>query len=158
MSYFDKFDAQEAKLENIMEANGLLYQFNTSAYPITLTITPNEAPDEQMALYENKADDASSKDAKLVLSFPVGEIGVRVYGRLIISDALLGKIKNQGKKMRDLWLQANFASVMDDAEHTSSDKNVPDMVGYDEEQLPGDFKEFFEDDDAADDGDSEADE
>lgn len=149
MSYFDKFEAQETKLENIMEANHLLHKFDTSTYPITLTITPNESPDEQTALYETEAGDSSSKDAKLVLSFPVGEIGVRVYGRLIISDALLGKIKNQGKKMRDLWLQGNFASMMTDTKRTS-DSEVPEKVGYDSEALSPDFKEFFEDDSSED--------
>lgn len=115
MSYFDKFTAQEEKLDNLLSKNELLYDFDTDSCPITLTVFPNAAPDSQMAMFEQSADGISSKDAKLVFQFPVGEIGVRVYGRLIISDALMGKIKNQAKKMRDLWLQADFAARMEQA-------------------------------------------
>lgn len=115
MSFFDKFTAQEEKLDKLLSKNELLYDFDTGSYPITLTVFPNAAPDSQMAMFEQSTDGVSSQGAKLVFQFPVGEIGVRVYGRLIISDALMGKIKNQAKKMRDLWLQADFAARMEQA-------------------------------------------
>ena len=144
MSYFDKFEAQQAKLENTMEANGLLHKFCTDKYPMSLTISQNQAPEAQMALYEqDSGDGVSSRDAKLVLTFPVGEIGVRVYGRLIISDALMGKIKNHGKKMRDLWLQANFATSLME-ERKKQNPEEPDAPV--DEAPEGDFEEFFEDD------------
>lgn len=113
MGYFDKFDAQETKLENILEDKCLLHKFRTDTYPMSLTITQNQDPEAQMEMYSNETDGVSSKDAKLVLLFPVGEIIVRMYGRLIIPDTLLNKIKNCGKKMRDLWLQGDYARRME---------------------------------------------
>ena len=135
MGYFDKFDAQEAKLENTLADKHLLHEFNATRYPMTLTITQNQAPDEQMALYDESSDGVSSQDAMLVLTFPVGEIGVRVYGRIIIPDTLLSKIKNIGKKMRDLYLQADYARRMELAGRcdTSSDGGTVESDDEDEE-------------------------
>lgn len=113
MNYFEKFEAQEQKLENILDDKCLLHQFRTDTYPMYLTISQNQTPDAQMTLYNQDSSGVSSQDAKLVLTFPVGEIGVRVYGRLIIPETLLNKIKNCGKKMRDLWLQGDYARRME---------------------------------------------
>ena len=141
--YFDKYEAQANKMENLMAKNGLLHTFSTNTYPITMTVQPNTAPDEQMVMFETASDGVSSQDAKLVLQFLVGEIVVRAYGRLIISDALMGKIKNQAKKMRDLWLQADFAARMEQAGGGSTSADC----GPDEEPEGADFEEFFEDED-----------
>ena len=113
MNYFEKFNAQKEKLDNLMEEHSLLAKFNTTSYPISLYVTQNQSLDAQMALYSTETDSVSSKDARLVLTFPVGEISVRIYGRLVMADALLNKIKNCGKKMRDLWQQAEFAARME---------------------------------------------
>lgn len=144
MGYFDKFEAQETKLENILEDKGLLYQFRTYTYPMSLTISQNQDPSAQMELYSTETDGVSSKDAKLVLTFPVGEIGVRVYGRLIIPDTLLGKIKNCGKKMRDLWLQGDYARRME-----SVGRSTP------EEEDAYSFEERVEDDEENESEDAE---
>lgn len=150
MNYFEKFNAQSDKLAKIMDANDLLHTFNTKTYPITLTITQNQAPDAQMSLLENAPEEGvSSQDARLVLTFPVGEIGVRVYGRLVIADTLMNKIMNHGKKMRDLWLQGYFAAQM----ASGNKQNTDTAAGDTDEQADGDFDEFFEDDaDLPDDG------
>ena len=133
MNYFDKFDAMDAELENTLADKYLLHKFSADSYPMSLTITQNQTPDAQMALYEQDEDGVSSRDARLVLTFP----GVRVYGRLIIPDALLSKIKNFGKKMRDLYLQGDYARRMEaagrlyvaaagcDYEHDGSDEDEP---------------------------------
>lgn len=157
MGYFDKFDAQEAKLENTLSDKYLLHEFRADRYPMTLTITQNQAPDSQMALYENDVDGVSSQDAKLVLTFPVGEIGVRVYGRLIIPDALLSKIKNIGKKMRDLYLQADYARRMELAGRCTSnpDAGTVESDDGDEDDAPGDdeaFAGFYDEDKTEKDG------
>ena len=148
MNYFEKFTAQSDKLANIMDANDLLHTFNTKTYPIILTITQNQAPDAQLSLLENAPEEGvSSQDARLVLTFPVGEIGVRVYGRLVIADTLMNKIMNHGKKMRDLWLQGYFAAQM----ASGNKQNITPAA--DDEQADGDFDEFYEDDaDLPDDG------
>lgn len=113
--YFSEFEVQQAKLEALLDDNNLLHEFATDAYPITLTIRPNVVPDAQMAMYAQATDGMSSRDAKLVFQFLVGEINVRVYGRLIISDALMSKIKGQAKKMLLLWLQGDHAARMEQA-------------------------------------------
>lgn len=118
MNYYEKFSAQNEKLTNILDEHHLLHTFKTNAYPMTLTVQVNQAPGEQMALYEDSDEGVSSRDAKLVLTFPVGEIGVRVYGRLIIPETLMNKIKNCGKKMRDLYLQGEFATRMENKART----------------------------------------
>ena len=130
MNYFEKFEAQEQKLENILEDKCLLHKFSTNTYPMYLTISQNQTPDAQMALYNNDTDGVSSQDAKLVLTFPVGEIGVRVYGRLIIPDQLLNKIKNCGKKMRDLWLQGDYARRMEGWSKPSAEEQEPLEESY----------------------------
>lgn len=119
MNYFDKYTAREEKLENLLSKNELLHDFDTDSYPITLTIYPNATPDAQMAMYRQSTDGVSSQDAKLVLQFFVGEIGVRVYGRMVISDELYNQIKNQATKMCSLWLQADFAARMEQAGYAS---------------------------------------
>ncbi len=113
MNCFYKYEAEAEKMETLLIENGLLFDFNTETYPLTMTVQPNTTPDEQMAMFEQATDGVSSQDAKLVLQFPVGEIVVRVYGRLVISDNLLNKIKNQAKKMHYLWLQGYFATYME---------------------------------------------
>ena len=148
MNYYEKFEAQQDKLANVLEANGLLHKFKTDSYPMVLTITQNTAPDVQMALYETETDGVSSRDAKLMLTFPVGEIGVRTYGRLIISDALMSKIKNHGKKMRDLFLQGYYASSMRPERQLFTAPE--DSEDEDEGENVVDFKEFFEPDDGED--------
>ena len=136
-NYFEKFEAQEQKLENILEDKCMLHKFRTDTYPMTLTISQNQTPDAQMDLYNQQEDGVSSQDAKLVLTFLVGEIGVRVYGsRLIIPDTLLSKIKNCGKKMRDLWLQGDYARRME------AFNKQPDDDG----DRPEDYQESIEDD------------
>lgn len=134
MSYFTKYAEQEEKLDALLAKNELLYDFNTQSYPITLTVYPDTTPDAQMAMFGKSTDGVSSQDARLVFQFFVGEIGVRVYGRLVISDELMDKIKNQAKKMRDLWLQADFAARREQAEYTQKPTGSVEDDDEDEEE------------------------
>lgn len=153
MGFFDKYNEQKNKLDNILEENYLLCTFNTKSYPLTLTVVPNQTPDAQMALYETEKDGVSSQDARLVLTFPVGEVGIRIYGRLIISDNLMNKIKNNGKKMRDLYLQGYYATQMKERGPSPVDMETEDED--DTEQDAGNFAEFMEPDTAAEEPDTE---
>lgn len=140
--YFDKFHEQDKKLTKLLAENLLLHTFKADGYPITLTVQPNTTPEAQMALFETSEDGVSSQDASLVFQFPVGGICWRVHGRLIIDDALLNKIKNHGKKLRDLWLQADFAVRAEQAGY-----KAPPAAMTAETQAPresADFAEFFE--------------
>lgn len=149
--YFTDFNSVDSKLVELLEDNQLIRKFNTDAYPITLTITPNVSPEAQMAMYSMAEYGASSRDAKLVLSFPVGEIGLRIVGRLIISDALMNKIKGLAKKMHYLYLQAQFAMLSENVAfpkvHTldaeEDEIETDDMDGDSERD---EFDEFFDED------------
>lgn len=135
--YFSEFEAQQAKLEALLDDNNLLHEFVTDAYPITLLIRPNVVPDAQMAMYAQATEGVSSRDAKLVFQFLVGEINVRVYGRLIISDALMSKIKGQAKKMLLLWLQGDHAARMEQLGYATQEAE-------DDGSNVTDFDEFYE--------------
>lgn len=157
MGYFDKFDAQETKLENTLSKNYLLHEFDTTRYPMTLTITQNQSPDAQMALYDQDDGDVSSQDAKLVFTFFVGAVGMRTYGRLVIPDDLLTKIKNIGKKMHSLYLQGDFARRMEQAGRcdAASYGGTVESDDGDEDEETGDdeaFAGFYGDPEAGGDG------
>ena len=139
MNYFKEFEAIASKLNELLAENMLTYKFSTAAFPITLTITPDASMDAQMTMYEQSDDGMSSSDAKLVYSFKVNEIAVRVYGRLIITEALMNKIKGLAKKMHYVWLQCYFADSI------STDK--PQVSSQDEadEDTEPDFGEFYDD-------------
>ena len=115
MDYFKEFQTQRDKLETLLDENNLLHEFATDDYPITLTIRPSAVPDAQMAMFAQATEGVSSSDARLVFQFLVDEINVRIYGRLVISDALMSKIKGQAKKMLLLWLQADHAARVEQA-------------------------------------------
>ena len=96
------------KLEQLLAENGLVYTFTRSSYPVVLSISPNTGLENQMELYTTNDNDVSSRDAKLMFIFQDGDITIRTDSRLVISDALMGKIKNHAKKMHYLFLQAFF--------------------------------------------------
>ena len=131
--YFSEFEAQQEKLEKLLDENNLLHEFAVDDYPITLTIRPNAV---QMAMFAQATEGVSSKDARLVFQFLVDEINVRVYGRLIISDALMSKIKGQAKKMLLLWLQADHAARVEQSEYKPAEES--------QDGSSGDFAEFYE--------------
>lgn len=110
-NYFADYNAVDTKLVELLDENLLVRSFDTQVYPITLTISQNASPASQAALVEASNERGlSSQDASLVISFPVGGIGIRVSGRLCISDALLNKIKGYAKKLHYLYLQAEYAA------------------------------------------------
>lgn len=135
--YFNEFEAQQEKLEKLLDENNLLHEFAVDDYPITLTIRPNAVPDAQMAMFAQATEGVSSKDARLVFQFLVDEINVRVYGRLIISDALMSKIKGQAKKMLLLWLQGDHAARMEQLGYATQEAE-------DDGSNVSDFDEFYE--------------
>lgn len=137
LDYYAMYAEEDSKMQDLMEKNHFIHLFNTAHYPITMTVLPNAAPSEQMGMFEEENDGVSSQDAKLVLQFPVGGIVVRMYGRLIMSEVLLSKIKNQSKKMLDLWLQADFADRMEYEKRSApADEENPDFSEFFESEEP----------------------
>lgn len=147
-NYFSEFSIIDDKLVEVLEANQLIRKFNTDKYPITMTISPNVSLDAQMTMHSIAEDGVSSEDAKLVFTFPVGEIGIRMVGRLIISDALMSKIKSFAKKMHYLYLQGMFAKLSEDA--TVPKVQAPVVAKVADGPEPADFAEFFDEDTASD--------
>ena len=153
-NYFADFNSIDNKLVELLEDHQLIRKFNTDSYPITLTISPNVSPEAQMTMYSMAEDGASSRDSKLIFTFPVGEIGIRIIGRLIMSDDLMNKIKGLAKKMHSFYCQAFFAmmiekaaiprvaSVEDDEDEAEEDEDTAPDVDEDDE-----FAEFYGDED-----------
>ncbi len=141
MDYFKEFNSQKNKLDTLLSENYLIGKFNTNTYPMSLSISQDQSMDAQIALYENEDQGVSSKDAKIVLTFPIAEIGIRIYGRLIISDALMNKIKTHGKKLRDLYLQCEYAERMQNRE-SEEPSDLSQNCSADADI--GDFDKFFD--------------
>ena len=102
----------ENKLDTLLAENGLVGTFRTDKYPIVLCVGMDQSLDAQMELYETTDHDASAQDAKLKFIFRDGEILVRTDSRLVISEALMNKIKGHAKKKHYLYLQAFFHRVV----------------------------------------------
>lgn len=142
MDYFAQYRAAETKLEELLAEHELLFKFDTSSYPITLTVFQDQSIEAQTALYSQESDGVSSKDSRLVFQFPVNEIRLRVYGeRLIISDALMTKIKGLAKKMHYTFLQCKFAALVLGGCEQATESDAQD-------DSAGDFAEFFDEDDS----------
>ena len=150
MNRFDSFNAQLGKFQSFLAENELVGEFKTTNYPISLSISQEQTEQGQIEMFDTETDGVSSKDAKLVLTFPIEGIGVHIYGRLVITDALMNKIKSHGKKLRDLYLQAFFATFKESApEPDRNDENSSEEFEAD----MSDFDEFFSaDDDESDNG------
>lgn len=148
MDRFALFNAQMSKFQTLLADNKLAGEFRTAKYPIELEVYHDKESDAQMEMFDTEVDGVSSKDARLVLTFPLEGIGVHIYGRLIISDDLMNKIKSHGKKLRDLYLQAFFATFKDsEPRYTSSAINEDEPAGDEFETDAADFAEFFSADD-----------
>ena len=150
-NYFSDFNAVDNKLVELLDDNQLIRHFNTDGYPITLTVAPNVSPEAQMVMYAAE-DGTFSRDARLIFSFPVGEIGVKVTGNLAISDALMNKIKGFAKKMHYLYLQGEYAMRCESKGFTRVQRIWEDADDEDAAtDVDGDadsnkFAGFFEDD------------
>lgn len=150
MKYFDLFDAEKNKLDLLLAENNLVCEFRARTYPITLTISPDASPEGQMELFAVSEDGATSPDARLILTFPIGEIGMKITGRLVLTDSLLNKIKSSAKKLHKAYVEAFFADRIadvskriDDALSAPPINVVPDAVT---EAAEYDFGQFFDDD------------
>ena len=140
-NYFSDFNAIDNKLVKLLDEHQLVRRFNTDSYPITLTISQNVSPEAQMTMYSVAEDGVSSRDAKLVISFPVGDVGIKTSGRLIITDKLMSKIKGLGKTLHYLFLQGYFAMQNEQGGFT---RVQPIEPVDDEDTEPDEFADFFD--------------
>lgn len=150
MNYYDGYYSELLKLEKLLAEEQMVCTFHNSSYPIMLTISPDASPEAQMELFALADDGATSRDARLTFTFPVGEIGMKISGRLIIPEALLNKIKGAAKKIHKAYLEGFFAERM--SKPTEAKAPAPDVdddafFEDDEDVSTSDFADFFEDDD-----------
>lgn len=108
MSIQRQYAAINEKLEKLLADNGLVGTFNTSFYPISLTVCIDMSIESQMALYGVDEIGASASDAKLKFIFEDGDVLVRTHSRLVIPDDVMTKIKGFAKKLHYLYLQDFF--------------------------------------------------
>jgi len=104
------FDDYETKLQNVCEANGLLYRLNKDVYPVTLTVEPDTSLDAQLSLAEEGAPPAR-RGASIKFVYAGGCLSYKTTGGFEVSDATFGKLKNLFKKLHYMWLQVFFAQT-----------------------------------------------
>ena len=158
MDYFINYKSHETKLAELLTEHGLVHTFRTGAFPITLTISHNAAPEEQMSMLLAEGSN-SSPDAKLVLIMDLdGSIEVNTYERLVISDKLFSKIKTLAKKMKDSYCYAHFADTINSnriiqnmaADDTRFDDFYTDQDGEDENLPVVDIADIEDEEEVAD--------
>lgn len=121
------FKEEEAKLAKLLAAYKLLHTFNANEYPISLSVSQNCDPAEQMELYSTD-DGASSRDSRLTFQFRDGEILVRTDSRLIIPDDLFTKVKGKAKKLHYLYLQAYFRATRPKSDAGDDEENPGNLL------------------------------
>lgn len=149
MKLYDVFNAELSKLEQLLADNDMVCTFHGSSYPATLTISPDTSPEAQMSLFTVSDDGATSRDARLTFTFPVGEIGMKIEGRLIMPDALMNKIKGAAKKIHKAYVEGFFADRMGKEQTQPQPQPVAAAEPADtivEDVSTTDFADFFEDD------------
>lgn len=163
--FFTGVRALEDKLAEMLAEKNLLHVMDKNKYPITLTVTQNQAPDAQMELYDTTDGTLSSQDSVLRFVFHLDRLEIQTNSRLVIDEKFMNKIKGQAKKIHALHVHAYFAnSIMAlraaaaevEADDTEGDPDSPFDDFYDdpEDAEPGDAggddptEAFFETDDA----------
>lgn len=171
MDYMNAYKTADTKLADLLAQHGLVHTFKVNKYPLTLVISRDASPEAQMALFEND-ESVSSGDARLIFTFPVDDIGVKTYGRLVMSDALMSKVKGLAKKMHKAYCEGAVACAL--GTNTDDDDEDEDDIGEDVEADESDegadatdegaddnttadaFDEFFDDDEVEADDDDDA--
>ena len=158
--YFIGVRTLEDKLAELLAEKNLLHVTDKSRYPITLTVTQNQSPDAQMALYDTTDGSISSQDSVLRFIFYLDGMEIQTNSRLVMSDTLMSKIKGLAKKIHAAYVHAYFAAtvatvrpaVCDDADGDTEDDDDFDGFYDDEDDLDGVPNDGVEDiDDTEDD-------
>lgn len=156
--YFIGVRALEDKLAEVLAEKNLLHVTDHSKYPITLTVTQNQAPDAQMEIFDTTDGSLSSKDSVLRFVFYLDGIEIQTSSRIVIDDKFMNKIKNQAKKIHALFTHAHFASTVsilrtDKTDDATDAEDVED--GAEETAI---FDDFYGDPEYGDDAEEVEDE
>ena len=138
--YFITVRSLENKLAELLAEKNLLHVTDHSRYPITLTVTQNQAPDAQMEIWATTDGSTSSRDSVLRFIFHLDDLEIQTSQRFVISDSLMNKIKGLAKKIHAAYVHAYFASTISTIRHIADA-----AVTEDEDVDAGDFAGFYED-------------
>lgn len=149
------FDALISKLQNICDANHLIYHFRGDRYPITLTIVPDTSIDGQMSMIEEDQH-FNGKNSSLVFCFADGTLTYRIKG-FTLPETTMNKLKNMAKKLHHAHLELFFRTSMENRNLVDDDaaEDTPDELPEDElwqEDTAEDTEETEADTDEAKDG------
>lgn len=146
MDYFITTRTLEDKLAEMLAEKNLLHVMDKSRYPITLTVTQNQAPDAQMELFDTTDGRRSSQDSVLRLVFEQDCLEIQTNSRLVIDDKFMNKIKNQAKKIHAAYLHAFFAQNV-----ASMRLNMPDLAEERKTENAAVFDDFYTENNDGDD-------
>jgi hypothetical protein len=147
MRYYEALDALKDKLTATLNDEGLVFTLKTDSYPITLTVSPNASPAAQMELFSVTDGDTSSDRARLQFIFKLDDLAIRVDDRLVISDALMNKIKGLAKKIHHAFLEGFFAEriTYEATKTTKKDEPTEPLYTAPAQDKPDAFADFFDD-------------
>lgn len=167
MEYFTTYNILKDKLDALLNENHLRCKIDAHRYPFTLTITPDASPEGQIALFEDSDGKVSSRDSSLKLTLTLDGTEIQTEKRLVISDALMNKIKLYAKKMHHEYLHGFYAectastilhfpepepdNAEADSDNAEAAETAPEPIVQEQPQpAGGDFAAFFDDDDDSD--------
>lgn len=140
-----QFEIYEKKLQNICDENNLIYTFQRSSYPISLTIKPSGDFDGQMSLLEGERENEyTSVNASLRFFYNEGDDKptYKFSENFTISESLLAKLKNLFVNMCRYWWRFFFRNVME--KNLLSSESLPTIE--ESTEMPDDFPDDLPDD------------
>lgn len=156
--YFIGVRALEDKLAEVLAEKNLLHVTDHSKFPITLTVTQNQASDAQMEIWANADGSTSSQDSVLRFIFNLDGIEIQTSSRLVISDAFMNKIKGLAKKIHAAYVHAYFASTVSILRTAKNENAVDDEDVEDGAEETAVFDDFYSDPEYSDDAEEVEDE
>lgn len=145
-NYYTSANALEDKLAEILAEKNLLHVMDKTRYPITLTVTQNQAPDAQMELFDTTDGSRSSQDSVLRLVFDLDGLEIQTNNRLVIDEKFMNKIKNQAKKIHAAYVHAFFATNISFFNNAKEEKEEnAETETADNGQFDGFYKEEYSD-------------
>ena len=149
--YFIGVRALEDKLAEVLAEKNLLHVTDHSKYPITLTVTQNQSSDAQMEIWANADGSTSSQDSVLRFIFNLDGIEIQTNSRLVISDALMSKIKRLAKKIHEAYVHAYFANTISMLRNDKTDDAADEEEVEDGAEDTAVFDDFYGDPEYSDD-------
>ena len=113
MSEISNYEAYKKKMQGLCDEHNLIFKFEKSKYPVTLTIKPTETDDAQLTLLPDMNEKEISPDAFLMFEFKDGAITYKTSKEFVISETLFNKIKNLFKNMHSCWMQHFFRNIIE---------------------------------------------